>query len=534
VIPEPDTVNPEFFPMQCIRMQTLLKMDRMKTYTEMEKQGLLVPPGMSTRVHFVSHEWLSYDHPDPAGAQLGRLKRIFEGVIAGNGDQFFSDADWNTFCSGHSTSWSQQFAHIEGAAQGRKLGSNSFRQDVEQGLVWLDFSSIPQTIDADPSTIGAVAENQKKAVQSIPSYLERCSYFWVLTPTAHHVDRDEFCCFSSWRARGWCRVEEWANFLSIPALMPLVVSDRETLSTYSMLSFMLDNMGKPERAPCAGAFSCCRLRHMIEVGNIPTRIACDKEEIVKMLHRMFSSKARHLLDVAPAMGYVLLGLETMVFGGAEQFSAHLPASLVKRDESDTPEAFAAAVAFSRVDGTGGAGQDLLQVAIICHHNEMVRKLLALRRPGAPWHRTDLGSTAFSVCCLSGNVEAARMLCDTGEISLDLMSSPNKLGASPIHLAAGSGHVELVELILTHRGEVDLPKASYSSAAGSTPLHCASSNHHVEVCQLLLRYRASATAKDGMGRTPLQMITDDSPVVIGNQAQTGRSDTMRFLSECEAE
>ena len=95
--------------------------------------------------------------------------------------------------------------------------------------------------------------------------------------------------------------------------------------------------------------------------------------------------------------------------------------------------------------------DLLQVAVICH-NEMVRKLLALRRPGAPWHRTDLGSTAFSVCCLSGNVEAARMLCDTGEISLDLMSSPNELGASPIHLAAGSGHVELVELILTHRGE----------------------------------------------------------------------------------
>jgi len=160
--------------------------------------------------------------------------------------------------------------------------------------------------------------------------------------------------------------------------------------------------------------------------------------------------------------------------------------------------------------------------------------LALRRPGAPWHRTDLGSNAFSVCCLSGNVEAAQMLCDTGDISLDLMSSPNKLGASPIHLAAGSGHVELVELILTHRGEVDLPKASYSSAPECTPLHCASLNHHVEVCQLLLRYRASATAKDGMGRTPLQMITDDSPVVIGNQAQTGRSDTMRFLSECEAE
>ena len=248
-----------------------------------------------------------------------------------------------------------------------------------------------------------------------------------------------------------------------------------------------------------------------------------------MLHRMFVSKVRDLLNVAPAMGYIQLGLETNVFGGAEQFGAHLPASLVKRDESDTPEAFAAAVAFSRVDG-----QDLLQVAVICDHNEMVRKLLALRRPGAPWHRTDLGSTAFSVCCLSGNVEAARMLCDTADISIDWMSSPKKLGASPIHLAAGSGHVELVELTLTHRGEVDVPKTSYSSASGCTPLHCASSNHHVEVCQLILRYRASASPKDGMGRTPLQMITDDSPVVIGNQAQTGRSDTVRLLSECEAE
>ena len=201
VILEPDTVNQEFFPIPCIRMQTLLKMDRMKTFSETEKQ----------RVHFVSHEWLSYDHPDPQG----RLKRIFEGVIAGNGDQFFADADWNTFCSGHSTSWSQQFAHIEGGAQGRKLSSNSFRQDVEQGLVWPDFSAMPQTIDPTRPPLARWRKTKRKAVQSIPSYLERCSYFWVLTPTVHHVDLQESCNFSS------C-VEEWTNFLSIPALMPQV------------------------------------------------------------------------------------------------------------------------------------------------------------------------------------------------------------------------------------------------------------------------------------------------------------------------
>ena len=170
----------------------------------------------------------------PEGVQLGKLKSIFGRVIAGNGDQLFSDAGWSTLCSEQSTSWSQEFAHLEEAAQEMKLGVNSFRQDVEHGLVWLDFASIPQTIDADPSTISAVAENWKEAVQSIPSHLERCACHWVLTPAAHNVDRDDSCSFSSWRRKGWCRVEEWANFLSISALMSPVVSENELLSTYSM------------------------------------------------------------------------------------------------------------------------------------------------------------------------------------------------------------------------------------------------------------------------------------------------------------
>ena len=419
----------------------------------------------------MSHEWLSFDHPDPSACQLERLKRIFEGVIAGRGDEFFTDADWVTFASGHSRSWSRLFAHFEGGAQDRKLSASSFQQDVEKGMVWLDFSSVPQKIDADPSTVTQVTEHLRRAVQSIPSYLERCSYFWVLTPTARHADLSHACGFSSWRSKGWCRVEEWANFLSIPALMPLVVSDRKLLSTYSMLSFMLDNTGKPERAPCRGAFSCCRVGHSIEVGETPTSIPCDKDEIVKMLKRRYEAKVRDLLNVAPLMAYTMLALETMVYAGAEHFSSDLPANVVHRDEGDTPEAFASAVGFSHVEGKGGAGHDLLQVAVLCHHNAMVRRLLALRPSGAPWHRVDMGGTAFSVCCVSGNVEAARLLCDTGDVNVDVVSLQNSLGASPIHLAAGSGHVKLVELILMHRGEVDVAKASHSSEAGRTALHC---------------------------------------------------------------
>ena len=58
---------------------------------------------------------------------------------------------------------------------------------------------------------------------------------------------------------------------------------------------------------------------------MPTRIVCDKEEIVKMLHRMYISKVCDLLNIVPLMAYFLLGLETLVFGGTVQRS---PASEV--------------------------------------------------------------------------------------------------------------------------------------------------------------------------------------------------------------
>ena len=220
------TINVASFPMKCVKVKTLMQMDRMKTFGEMDRLGLLVTPGPSSKVHFVSHEWLSYGHPDPSGTQLRRLQDVFRKVMAGRGHELFSEADWKTFSQGTASSWTPQLAHLEGSAQSEKLSDDSFRADVEQGLAWIDFSSIPQLADADPSTVSEVAANQKAAVESIPFYLQRSNFFWVLTPTATHEDRKETCGFVSWRGRGWCRLEEWANFLSVPSMMPLVVFRR--------------------------------------------------------------------------------------------------------------------------------------------------------------------------------------------------------------------------------------------------------------------------------------------------------------------
>merc|ERR1712209_383076 len=107
-------------------------------------------------------------------------------------------------------------------------------------------------------------------------------------------------------------------------MMPLVVSDGAQISTYSMLAFLLDNIGKRERAPCMGSFSCCGQQHIVHMGPIPRRIPCDKKQIVQVLSNMYTAKVLHLLDVAPAMAFISLGLEPVLYAGAEEFSKGLP------------------------------------------------------------------------------------------------------------------------------------------------------------------------------------------------------------------
>ena len=125
-----------------------------------------------------------------------------------------------------------------------------------------------------------------------------------MAPAAVHEDSQQTCGFASWRARGWCRLEEWANFLSFDTLMPLVVTNASKISTYSKLAFMLVKLGKPELAPCSGSFSCCSMNHAVQVGTLRRRVPCDKVDIAHVPRKMFNAKFRSELKVAPAMAFI--------------------------------------------------------------------------------------------------------------------------------------------------------------------------------------------------------------------------------------
>ncbi len=40
-----------------------------------------------------------------------------------------------------------------------------------------------------------------------------------------HRDSGELCDLESWRGRGWCRLEEWSNYLSVHQMNPLVITE---------------------------------------------------------------------------------------------------------------------------------------------------------------------------------------------------------------------------------------------------------------------------------------------------------------------
>ena len=61
----------------------------------------------------------------------------------------------------------------------------------------------------------------------------------------------------------------------------------------------------------------------------------------------------------------------------------------------------------------------------------------------------------------------------------LVSSKNRDGETPLHLAAENGDKKMVELLLANQADVNA-----TDGTGDTPLHLAVSYHHDAVAQLL--------------------------------------------------
>ncbi len=93
-------------------------------------------------------------------------------------------------------------------------------------------------------------------------------------------------------------------------------------------------------------------------------------------------------------------------------------------------------------------------------------------------------------------------CRGNPLISSLVSTPSgEARNSPLHMAAGNGHLPTVKFILPLLTPALI---NAQNAQGSTALHWAALNGHLEIAQALLAYGADATIKNDQGRSSLTL------------------------------
>jgi ankyrin repeat protein len=113
---------------------------------------------------------------------------------------------------------------------------------------------------------------------------------------------------------------------------------------------------------------------------------------------------------------------------------------------------------------------------------------------------------------NGNFAECQRLLTQHQMDVNAKDDDHEIGWSPLLLAARSGHLDLVRLLLKHGAEVNA-----KSKSEQTPLHGACWNGHASVAKLLCDHGANSNAKNRFGQTPLHWA-----------AHYGHADVVRVL------
>ena len=150
-------------PMWVIQVKDVLEMTgTMQPHQVLKAQGLLEIWRVTMFTLFVSHQWLSFHHPDPNGEQLKVLQLVLRKLIA------------------------KQLT-IQGNVWSEYSASKARTKDLDgvgKWYMWLDYFCVPQLVGHSVLGVG----EQHSYIESIPSYVDPCSAFVELVPQAVHQD----------------------------------------------------------------------------------------------------------------------------------------------------------------------------------------------------------------------------------------------------------------------------------------------------------------------------------------------------------
>jgi len=162
----------------------------------------------------------------------------------------------------------------------------------------MDWLSVPQLTaryneddidkkEKEQPTAGGQLEAMLAAINSVPAYVNRASTILILCPVVAHHELEEDCEYSSWLARGWCRLESCVAYL-VGMNELLMVQSTEHIVLHSAESVAF---GHPVGN---GNFACCRQNHMVEVDGKQTPIPCDRTKVSPVLEKLFAKRLQTL------------------------------------------------------------------------------------------------------------------------------------------------------------------------------------------------------------------------------------------------
>mmetsp|Transcript_6330 Transcript_6330/g.15794 ORF Transcript_6330/g.15794 Transcript_6330/m.15794 type:complete len:670 (-) Transcript_6330:230-2239(-) len=532
--PSTQFVNPELFPMTAMPVHHLMALDRLEPYHVFRERGLTVQVVGFESVAFVSHQWLSHRHPDPQGVQLRALQRVLGKILEGRVLDIMDEDTWAAFSKNAGNSRACNASPtISGLLQAkfysRDVDVDSFAAEMQRGYIWMDFFSVPQPTDQETQLgLGGhdtTAEDQIKAIHSIPYYIERSSCFFVVAPQSTHAERGIICDLESWRKRGWCRLEECANYLAIDTMAPVVITEQPKVTIGNFEDWWIEVANTRAGAVGCGDFSCCAFNHRQRLPNGQEHvIPCDKKHCLEVLKEMWLTKKAHgeATDNINVKGFVTLCSNSMFVQSMDEpwtggpillGSSGLAASIDMIKEALHP-----------IDPIFGC---VMQMGI----PDVAKALLVANNDPAQFDL--LGRTPLHNACIIGNYEVAAMLVSYAGQSLGrdvaaFVNIPNKGSAvTPLMRAAHQGYDEVLELLLQVRAEVTPRRCD----SGQTALHQATLSGRTRCAQLLIEARAALDARDNQGRTPLHLAAAGL-TLFGSHS--GKLETARLLLEAGAD
>jgi len=248
------------YPFYAIPVPAFLELNEWVPHQDLVAQGKVIEIVDATKqeVLFCSHQWVSFEHPDPASEQLHALQLVIKKLMAGKTDvtsNAMLEAVYQFGMKTEGAEWAARLPHMylwidylsipqpgalvsaasetlvheldangDGIVSTAELVDAQLSTTTQHGSATSDHRLMAVNETSADAQIACLVAQLKAAVDSIPSYIERSSMMWVVVPpVAHRSVQGAVCDFASWRKRGWCRMEFAACKLACGEDMPLMV-----------------------------------------------------------------------------------------------------------------------------------------------------------------------------------------------------------------------------------------------------------------------------------------------------------------------